>query len=634
MLKRFVIRVVSAVAIAGLAACGGGGGGSGCVGCPPDSGGTPSTGTSLSLIVSSPTLATDGAGRVTVRATVKDKSNAAVPGQEVTFSADSGTLSAATATTDDEGVATVAFNTDDNKANRVAEITARHGSLQKTTSVTVLGTALSFGGDLAGVIGQTVNMVVALADAAGAAIPNQPVTLTSSLGNPVPTKVTTNAQGQAAFSFVPTVGSTTPDKIAASALGANTSQAVSVSSVNFRFDSPSSGTTVPVSSAGGCQLVVVSLSGFAATQVSLTNPRGTVHSDSACATGNSSTLTVSLAGGSASAYVKAPSAGDSTLLATATDGTTNASTTLLLKFVAITPATVAIQGAPTTVGPGGTSNMTALVKDAQGNPVAGKTVTFSAPNGGGTPSPAQSITDEAGRALTVFKADPSISGKDSVTVIATVTGTSVSGETELTVSGNAVNIVIGTDNRIESIDPVSYRKVFVALVSDTAGNPVPNQTVTIALNYLLYDKGDYILNPNTSSNIKWVKNTAITCPGEEPNNNGLVDGAEIGDVDGDGVFEPNGSAVVRPPDGAASGTSVTIVTTDSGAAEFWLEYPRNYGSWAQVQIIGTAVVAGTNNVSSMVTYLPIPASEVTDSAVAPSFVVSPFGTSPSCTDPS
>ena len=634
MLNSIGSRLVTLALVSVLTACGGGGGGDTCIGCPVADGDSVATGANLTLIVSSPTLATDGAGRVTVRATVKDANNAAVADQEVTFSADSGTLSAGAASTNDEGVAEVEFNTDDNKENRTASVTARHGSLESTTSIDVLGTTLSFGGDLAGVIGQPVNMVVSLNDSAGAAIQNSTISLASALSNPVPATVATNAQGQAEFTFVPTTGGTTADTITATAMGATASQSLSISSVNFGFDSPSSGSTVPVSSAGGCQLVVMSLSGFAATEVTLTNPRGTVHSDSACAVGSSSSLTVPLAGGTASAYVAAPSAGDSTLLATASDGTTNASTNLLLKFIAITPATLAIQGSPTTVGLSGSSNLTALVKDAQGNPVVGKTVTFSAPNGGGTPSPAQAITDEAGRASTVFRADPSISGKDSVTVVGTVSGTAVTGEAVLTVSGNAVNVVIGTDNLIEVIEPVAFRKRFGAFVTDTAGNPVPNQTVTIALNYLRYLKGVYKVNPAATGSQKWFIEVSAVCPGEEPNNNGIVDAGEIGDVDGDGVFEPNGSALVRPADGSTGGSTVTIVTSDSGAAEFFLEYPKNFSTWVEAKIVATAVVAGNNSVSSSSIFLPVLASELADEAIEPSNVVSPYGTSASCTDPS
>ncbi|MCB1957362.1 MAG: Ig-like domain-containing protein [Rhodocyclaceae bacterium] len=635
MFKTIASRLAIASLTAVLAACGGGGGGEDtCIGCP--TGGTDGngvqTGTSLSLIVSSPTLATDGSDRVVLRATVKDSSNAAVPEQVVTFSADSGTITAPSATTDDQGVATVEFNSDDNKANRTVTVRAQHASLAASSTIQVSGTTLSFGGDLAGVIGQPVNMVVSLADSSGVAIANSSISLSSSLGNPVPATVATNAQGQASFTFTPTTAGTGPDTITATALGATAKQALSVSSVNFRFETPLADANVRVKSAGGCEEVRLVLSGFSASSVVITNPRGTVHADSACAVGSASSLEVQLSNGAATAYVAAPSAGTAKLLATASDGVTNASTTVSINFIAVTPSTVSIQGTPTTVGLNGTSNLTALVKDAQGNPVAGKTVTFAAPNGGGTPNPAQAITDEAGRALTVFTADPSISGKDSVIVTASVLGTTVTGQAELTVAGNAVNIVIGTDNTINPIEPVSYRKRFVALVGDTAGNPVTNQTVTVSINFNEFRKGFWeVINPDNVP--PWTKNETAVCPAEEANNNGIVDAGELGDRDGDGTFEPNGAAVVRPAEGAAGSTTVTIVTDSFGAGEFWVDYPRSYASWARLTVIATAVVAGQNSVATSNFTLPYPASEVLDATIAPSFEISPFGVVGDCLDP-
>ena len=642
MFKSLIQRLGVVVAVGFLAACGGGGGGDGscnplanttCSSTSSDGGSTVvSNGAKMTLTVDSPTLATDGVGTVTVRATVKDSSNAAVAGETVTFSADSGTLSSASETTSTDGVATVTFNTDDDKSNRIATITAKFGSLTAINTVSIQGTTLAFGGDQAGVVGQSMSMVVTLKGADNKAIASTPVTLKSTLGNPVPASVTTDSQGQATFSFVPTVGSTTDDVISASALGASASQSVSISSVNFKFTNPAAGSTVPVSSDGGCQRVDIGLSGFSPATVTVTNPRGTVHSDAACSVGSASSLSVTVSGGVASAYVKASSAGSTTLLATARAGSVTASTNLAISFVAETPSSIVVQGTPSTVSVNGNSNITALVKDASGNPVTGKTVTFSAPSGGGTPSPVVSVTDDAGRASTVFTADSTISGKDSVVIKATVFGTSIEGQTELTVSGQAVNVVLGTDNVIALVSPVKYRKSYAAFVTDTAGNPVANQTVTIALNYVSFGKGYWYSLTGTTATIKWAKVLNATCLAEDPNNNGIKESGEPGaESNGNSTFEPNGSALVRPSSG--TGSSLVTVTTDStGSAEFLLEYPRNYGSWVTVEIIATAVVAGKNNISSIVTALPVPTSEISDEAITPPFATSPFGTESSCSD--
>ena len=195
MFKSLIQRLGVVVAVGFLAACGGGGGGDGS--CNPLANTTCSVHLvgrrqhggverrKMTLTVDSPTLATDGVGTVTVRATVKDSSNAAVAGETVTFSADSGTLSSASETTSTDGVATVTFNTDDDKSNRIATITAKFGSLTAINTVSIQGTTLAFS-DQAGVVGQSMSMVVTLKGADNKAIASTPVTLKSTLETPCP----------------------------------------------------------------------------------------------------------------------------------------------------------------------------------------------------------------------------------------------------------------------------------------------------------------------------------------------------------------------------------------------------------------------------------------------------------------
>ena len=67
-------------------------------------------------------------------------------------------------------------------------------------------------------------------------------------------------------------------------------------------------------------------------------------------------------------------------------------------------------------------------------------------------------------------------------------------------SGQVVLIRVGTDNLIQS-DPPKYRKIWVAIVTDTAGRAVSGATVTFALrsgtplNPGGYAKGFYV-QPN------------------------------------------------------------------------------------------------------------------------------------------
>lgn len=111
-------------------------------------------------------------------------------------------------TDDTTGVATVTFDSNDNKANRTVKVTASYQTLVKETTITVLGSRLGFGGDSSGVVGENVSMTVTLLDGAGKAIANQSVAVKSSLGNPVPATITTNASGLATLTFKPTVNGT------------------------------------------------------------------------------------------------------------------------------------------------------------------------------------------------------------------------------------------------------------------------------------------------------------------------------------------------------------------------------------------------------------------------------------------
>lgn len=630
--SRIVVALAAALALAG---CGGGGGGSSSTNnCLPyqtstecaTTGGTTTTtqtATQLSLTVDTPTIQTNGSSTVTLSATLKDAKNAVVPGATVTFTADSGTISASTATTNASGVASITFNSNDNKTNRTVNFTATSGSLSQATSVVVQGTRIGFGGDTSGVVGKTASFSVTLLDGASKPIAGRAVSLSSKLGNSVASSVTTDANGQATITFTPTVAGT--DTITASALGATLTQDIVISAVNFAFTSPSADSSINVNI---CMPVTARLIGTSASGAMFTVSRGLVYADSSCSSGASS-QTITFSGGLATAYVKSPSAGSATVYAELTGSSSSAKTTLPVKFIATVPNSVVVQSDPSVVVVGGSSSITAFVQDVNGNPVSGQTVIFAAPNGGGVPNPTTAVTNDSGKASTTFNADSSISGKDSVQVTASVSGVP-NAFTVLTVAGSAVNMVIGTDNQVVVLDsPPRYRKQWGVIVSDPASGPIKNQVVTISLRGIGFDKGYYTV---PSGETKWGKvlTNPYTCPAEDANNNGVVETGEIGDADSDGFLEPNGAAIVRAPT-STGGLSTTVTTDESGAATFYVEYLRSYGSWAFIELKATAAVSGKNSAASTSFYLPVPASELLDKDVAPSFVTSPFGRAPSCT---
>lgn len=621
------VLVVPALLALLLAACGGGGGGSGsttCLAfnangaCVTDS--TAQTATQLTLTVDTPSIQTDGSSTVTVKAALKDSGNAVVSSEVVNFSVDSGTLSAPNATTDKTtGVATVQFNSDDNKSNRTVTITATHKSLTKTITVAIQGTRLGFGGDASGVVGKQVSMSISVLDGAGKAIANQDVALTSKLGNSIPATVRTNSGGQATVTFTPTISGA--DTITASALGAVASKDVAISSVDFSFTAPASGASLSINT---CTPVAVQLSGgIAAESVTFTSSRGSVYATAACATAGA-TQTVAFSGTTATAYVKSPGAGAATIAAILNGSSASGTTAKRdVKFVALVPTQIVVQSDPTTLSPNGSAAVYAVVRDNSGNPISGSTVIFTAPNGGGTANPSIAYTDDSGVASTIFKADPNLSGKDSVQLVATVNGTSVTGSSSLTVAGQGVNMVISTDNLlVKDSDPPRYHSVWGVFVTDSAGNPIKNQAVTISLRGVSFRKGQF-----ASDGKKWSVTSEVLCLAEDANNDGFVQTGELGDYDGDGILEPNGAAAVMPPvTSATQASSVTVTTDNGGSAAFWVVYPPNYAYWTKVELKATAAVSGKNNFAGRSFDLPYPSSEVLNPDVSPSFQYSPFGT--------
>lgn len=651
--SRMAVALAAALALAGCG--GGGGGGSSSNNCLPfqtsttcsTTGGTTTTtqtATQLSLAVDTPAIQTNGSTTVSVSATLKDSQNAVVSGASVSFKADSGTISGTSATTNASGVASITFDSNDEKTNRLVTITASYGSLTQTTVIQVRGTRIAFGGDTTATVGRPASMTVTLVDGANKAIAYRAISLASKLGNTLPSSVTTDANGQAVVSYTPTVAGA--DTITASALGAVLTQDVAVSSlVDFVFTSPSAGASVDVNQ---CMPVSVALTGPTATGAMFTVSRGQVYADSGCSIGGDS-QTIPFSGSLATAYIRSSNAGGATVYAQLTGSSSAAKTALAVKFVATVPSTVVVQSDPSVITVGSASSVTAIVRDANSNPVSGRQVVFSAPDGGGTPNPTTAVTNDSGVATTTFNADASASGKDSIRVLASVPGVAPA-VTTLTVAGTAVSIVIGTDNLVVSLDnPPRYRKVYGVMVSDSASGPIKNQTVTISLRGIYFRKGCY-LSPNVgvgatctyvppvsssgSTRTQWAEYyppTEWVCRSEDANNNGVVETGEVGDADGDGVLEPDGVAIVRSPT-SSGGLSATVTTDDSGAATFYVEYFREYANWAAVELKATAAVAGKNSVGMRNFWLPVPASELLDKDVSPSFQFSPFGVETGCSN--
>jgi hypothetical protein len=97
----------------------------------------------MTLSSSTASLPADGSGSAEVRALIVDSNNVAVAGVPVSFSATSGALSAGSATTGADGIATVTLSTGGNTTPRTIAVTATSGDFTQTVQVQV--TAASSG---------------------------------------------------------------------------------------------------------------------------------------------------------------------------------------------------------------------------------------------------------------------------------------------------------------------------------------------------------------------------------------------------------------------------------------------------------------------------------------------------------
>src|SRR6267143_2212682 len=190
--------------------------------------------------------------------------------------------------------------------------------------------------------------------------------------------------------------------------------------------------------------------------------------------------------------------------------------------------------------------------------------------------------------------------------------------------GQVVLIRLGTDNLVQS-DPPLYRKIWVAIVTDTAGRAVSGATVTFALrsgtaaNPGGFLKGRFVLPPPAAVPQQWQRQTSAICANEDANFNAILDAGE--DLNGNGLLDPPGVSDVNP----------TGVTDASGFAQATISYPKNYAFWAQVTLEASTGGAGATPATATF-FLDGLATDYSDLTIAPPGQISPFGQSGSCAD--
>lgn len=612
----------------------------------------------LTLLTSSPTIPSDNSSGATISAVVKDSNNNLLAGVPVSFQADSGAIvavqttagagaSVPAGTTDANGMAQATVSTPGDPSNRTINVTASAGSATASLKVAVTGTTLTLTGPATLVLNNTASFAVLLTNSSGKGIANTAVTVSSANNNTLSaSSLVTDANGRATFTVKGNSGGN--DTITATSLGLTQTTALAVSAQSFNITAPADGTSVVL---GTSQQLTVTWTNNGAPvvnqPVTFVTTRGTVAPTTPVNTD---------ANGHASASISSTSGGPAIVQASGS----GVSAQLNLQFVANTPSQVAVQAGPNTVAVQGTSTILATVRDAQNNLVQGATVDFQVvtdPTNGGL-SAASAVTDAQGRAQTVYTAGNSSSGANGVVISATVASTSITASTNLTVGGQAVGLLFGTGNTIDTSQGAAvYQVTYTVFASDSHGAALPNQPITFSILPVAYGKGVMVGCPGGTS---WspaystqstdadaytgpgLLNGAAMCKNEDTDYNGniasldtggpgtcvdLITGATIAahvkDYNCNGVLDPSTVATVSPASG---------VTDATGRLDVKITYNRDHAYWALVTLVASTTVSGTQSSTSTTFTLQGAAPDYACS-IGPPGPVSPYGKAATCADP-
>jgi hypothetical protein len=567
----------------------------------------------ISLLASSPQIASNNTGPATITAYAHDANNNTVPGATITFSASSGLLSVTQPKTDTSGAAIATLAAGSDPSDRIISVKATSGAATATLTVNVVGTVLSMTGPQALVEPGTGNYTVSLKNSAGVGIDGEQVTLSSANNNTLSaTTVTTDVNGQATFTVTAANGGS--DTLTATALGISATESITVSTQSFVFSAPAPNTKI---SLGASTPVTVTWTNGGAPvpgqTVTFAATRGTLGAGTA----------VTNASGVATVNISSTTSGPAVISATGS----GVSAQQDVDFVATNPSAIAVQASPDTIDVNAQSTITAVVRDAHNNLVEGQTVTFSLTDiTGGTLSLASALTNNQGEAQTIYTASSGTSATNGVTVTAAVQGTSVKGQTTLTVAGETVFMSFGTGNQVDVLNEAQYGMPFAILAVDSAGNPVHGVTIDLKVISVNYGKGNFTYPTGATV---WKQNVNALCASEDLNNNGILDPGE--DFNNNGKLDPGNVAVATPGSVVTSTTATS--TVPEGAALFEIVYPKDHAYWVGIKLVATATVAGTESSAYTDFELVGAATDYDTATVSPPGVTSPYGVASSCANP-
>ncbi|WP_339382647.1 Ig-like domain-containing protein [Pseudomonas sp. R9.37] len=409
-------------------------------------------------------ITADGSSTSTLSATVKDAHGNLVAGTPVAWKTSAGTLASASTTTNASGVATVVLTSSTTAGSATVDAVAGAGSgsavvtftIGSAAAVTVTAAPASITAD--GSSTSTLSAIVK--DAHGNLVAGTPVAWKTSAGTLASVSTTTNASGVATVVLTSstTAGSATVDAVA----GAGSSSAVVTFAVGnaaaVTVTATPASITADGSSTSTLSATVKDAHGnlVAGTPVAWKTSAGTLASAS---------TTTNASGVATVVLTSSTTAGSATVDAVAGPG----SSSTVVTFTAGSPTALTITAAPASITADGssTSTLSATVKDAHGNLVAGTPVAWK--TSAGTLANASTTTNASGVA-TVVLTSSTVSGTATVTAKAALSASTVTVAMVADTGTAKVINLVATPTSITANG--SDSSTLVATVQDAHGNQV------------------------------------------------------------------------------------------------------------------------------------------------------------------
>jgi hypothetical protein len=632
----------------------------------------------IRVISNESSIETGGNDIARITTLVTDESNRVISGKEVQFSSTGGVLQNISAVTNEAGQATAELSLAGDYRNQDITVEATVDDQVGSVTVSTSGSAISIAGPTALVTGNTAELEITLSGGNDQPIANEPIEILSSAGNTISNpSPTTNASGK----VLVTVGSAAGDDVIT--VNALDTTVTGTHVINVAED------ILAVETIDGVDydsLPVDSFWPFRVRWESSNNPvvgqqlkfgitAGVVRQSGSADAGSSSVVATTDASGVATIEVKSSSAGPATI-SFADNADSDPFSQFDVEFVAFNVTNIEVEAAPASVATGNPSTIAAVVTDDFGNPVRDVVVEFSSPDlRGGNLSPVTAVTDSDGRARITFTAGALPTQEGEISIVAAATDfTSVEDTVQMTVTERQLNVVIGLAGTVSQADnDTRYRKAGVVQVTDGLGRPVPDASILVTLNPLVYRYGQMItidVNDDGEPD-QWARAAefsqdtadAIIANGEDPadyaftytcvsedkngnrildtvnedlNFNGVLDAGEdtngngILDIDEDvnnnGELDPRDPALVTEDEVNTPTVIGGEITTDSnGVGFFSLAYPQSNALWFDVTINARVQALGTEAVAEFETPLVIATSDIEDPEVEPPNRISPYG---------